>query len=125
MDLPDGADADALEALGDALPVEGEGGDAAGEEVRAEHRLPPGGVVLVQDREEALLEAPRAVGLGAAVAALPVIEGVPDAGALDRPVQAAAGRGGAGAQARGRAEALVHLHAGRIRRANVRTPGTA
>src|SRR3989304_1401572 len=101
MDLPDGADADAREALGDALPVEGEGGDAAGEEVRAEHRLPPGGVVLVQDREEALLEAPRAVSLGAAVAALPVVEGVPDAAALDRPVQAGARPGGGGGAGRG------------------------
>src|SRR3990172_3029204 len=108
---PEGADAHALEALGDRVAEEAERLQALREEVAVDHRRAPGGVVLVDDLEQRLLERADAVRLGARVTALPVVRRALDASPPDRPAEARR----AHAQARRRANALVHRHAPGVR----------
>src|SRR5262249_47637092 len=70
VDLADRADADALEALCDAVLVVGERAERVGEEVGVDHRLAALRVLLVDDVEERLLRRADAVVHRASVAAL-------------------------------------------------------
>src|SRR5262245_52286287 len=108
---PDGADAHALEALGDRVAEEAERLQALREEVAVDHRVPALAVVLVDDLQQRLLEGADAVGLRARVAALAVVRRALDALVLHATRQAR----GTDAQARRGADALVHGGAARVR----------
>src|SRR3989441_6817555 len=108
---PDGADAHALEALGDRVAEEADGLKALREEVAVNHRPAPVRIVLVHDLEQPLLQGADAIGLRARVAALAVVRRFLDAPIAYFPGQAR----GAHAQTRRRPDALVHGGAARVR----------
>src|SRR3989442_1019640 len=108
---PDGADAHALEALGDRVAEEADGLKALREEVAVNHRPAPVRIVLVHDLEQPLLQGADAIGLRARVAALAVVLRFLDASIAHFPGQAR----GAHAQTRRRPDALVHGGAARVR----------
>src|SRR5215470_7384165 len=75
----DGADAHALEALGDRVAEEPERLQALGEELAVDHRVAALAVVLVDDLQERLLKGADPVRLRARVAALAVVRRALDA----------------------------------------------
>src|SRR5215470_15197741 len=107
-------DPHAFEALRHALLVEAGRRHRLGEEVRIDHHVAPVGVLLVDDIEQALLQAALAEVLRARDAALPVVVGVGDpAVGPDLAVEATAVVLRAGREARRGAQLSVHLDAGR------------
>src|SRR5262245_15238137 len=112
----DRAHAHALEALRDGVAEEAERLDRLREELRVDLLVPSGGVVLVHDLEQRLLEGADAVGLRPRVTLLAVVRRRVDTAILHGARQA----GGTYAQARCRADPLVHRDAPGMRTRRLR-----